>query len=137
MRLSVWVVDGAINKKVSSRIFCLLTGRHTRRGTQRRKKSLQLRDKSSRSWRASSRHMVQAYPHSLKRGVLLLKHREFVLRNPHTIQEHELGPEFLMHLQRAVLLSLEKRNLLTASQVESCLSELEKQCQQAKKNTRK
>ena len=81
--------------------------------------------------------MVQAHPHSLKLGVLLLKHREFVLRDPHTIQEHKLEPEFLMYLQRAVLLSLGKRNLLTALQIESCFSELEKQCQQAKKNARK
>lgn len=38
-------------------------------------------------------------------------------------QEHG---EFLMNVQRAVLFSLEKRELLTSSQRERCLAELER-----------
>lgn len=39
-------------------------------------------------------------------------------------REHAL---FLMNFQRSILVSLEKRRLLTASQRERCLLELEKQ----------
>lgn len=56
-----------------------------------------------------------------------MKHREFVYVGEPVPelneQEHEA---FLMNIQTAVLLSLEKRNLLTASQRERCLLELEK-----------
>ncbi len=57
-----------------------------------------------------------------------MKHREFIYAG-------ELVPElnereyaaFLMNFQRAILISLKKRNLLTASQQERCVLELEKQ----------
>ena len=34
--------------------------------------------------------------------------------------------EFLLHLQESVLYALEKRNLLTHSQAEQCMAEIEK-----------
>lgn len=36
--------------------------------------------------------------------------------------------EFLLHLQKSILYSLEKRNLLTHAQKEHCVAEIEKQC---------
>lgn len=35
--------------------------------------------------------------------------------------------EFLFHLQKSILYSLEKRNLLTHAQKERCIAEIEKQ----------
>ena len=35
--------------------------------------------------------------------------------------------EFLLHLQKSILYSLEKRNLLTHAQKERCITEIEKQ----------
>ena len=35
--------------------------------------------------------------------------------------------EFLLHLQKSILYSLEKRNLLTHAQKERCIAEIEKQ----------
>lgn len=56
-----------------------------------------------------------------------MKHREFVYAG-------EPGPElagqeyaaFLMNVQKAILFSLERRKLLTPSQRQRCLEELEK-----------
>ena len=36
--------------------------------------------------------------------------------------------EFLLHLQKSILYSLEKRKLLTHVQMERCMAEIEKQC---------
>ena len=57
-----------------------------------------------------------------------MKHREFryVGEPVPELNERELAA-FLMNVQRSILISLEKRNLLTASQRERCLLELEKQ----------
>ena len=83
--------------------------------------------------------MVQPLAHILEtREVELLKHREFVyvgdLAPEINEQEHAA---FLMNMQRAILLSLEKRNLLTASQRERCMVELEKQYRQIQKKQRR
>lgn len=73
--------------------------------------------------------MVQTLAHTLRtREVLLIvKHREFtyVGEDIPELDEREYAA-FLMNFQRAILLSLEKRNLLTASQRERCLPELER-----------
>ncbi len=66
-----------------------------------------------------------------------MKHREFVYVG-RTIpeldeQEHEA---FLINIQTAILLSLEKRNLLTASQRKCCLLELEKRRRLSQKEER-
>ena len=57
-----------------------------------------------------------------------MRHREFVYMGDPipdiSIQEHG---DFLINLQKAILCSLEKRKLLSASQRERCLLELEKQ----------
>lgn len=60
--------------------------------------------------------------------LLILKHREFtyVGASVPELNEREHAA-FLMNFQKSILLSLEKRNLLTASQRERCLLELEKQ----------
>ena len=49
-------------------------------------------------------------------------------------QEHAA---FLMNIQKSILLSLEKRKLLTRSQLERCLVELEKQYSQKQSLLRK
>lgn len=57
-----------------------------------------------------------------------MKHREFIyVGEPVPELNEREHAAFLMNIQRAVLLSLEKRDLLTASQRERCLLELEKQ----------
>jgi len=57
-----------------------------------------------------------------------LKHREFrYVGEPVPELNEQEHAAFLMNFQRSILLSLEKRNLLTASQRERCLLELEKQ----------
>ena len=56
-----------------------------------------------------------------------MKHREFVyIGEPVPELNEQEHAAFLMNIQRAILLSLEKRNLLTISQRERCLFELEK-----------
>ena len=55
-------------------------------------------------------------------------HREFVyVGEPVPRLNEQEHAAFLMNLQKAILLSLEQRKLLTHSQRERCLSELEKQ----------
>jgi hypothetical protein len=57
-----------------------------------------------------------------------LKHREFrYVGEPVPELNEREHAAFLMNVQRSILISLEKRNLLTASQRERCLLELEKQ----------
>ena len=57
-----------------------------------------------------------------------MKHREFrYVGDPVPELNEREHAEFFMNIQRSILLSLEKRNLLTASQRERCLLELEKQ----------
>jgi len=57
-----------------------------------------------------------------------LKHREFrYVGEPVPDLNEREHAAFFMNFQRSILLSLEKRNLLTASQRELCLLELEKQ----------
>lgn len=56
-----------------------------------------------------------------------MKHREFVyVGEPVPELNEREHAAFLMNMQRSILFSLEKRNLLTASQRERCLLELEK-----------
>ena len=59
-----------------------------------------------------------------------MKHREFryVGDSVPELNEQEHA-EFFMNIQRSILLSLEKRNLLTASQRQRCLLELNKNFQ--------
>ncbi len=59
-----------------------------------------------------------------------MKHREFryVGDSVPELNEREHA-EFFMNIQRSILLSLEKRNLLTASQRQRCLLELNKNFQ--------
>ncbi len=57
-----------------------------------------------------------------------MKHREFrYVGEPVPELNEREHAAFLMNVQRSILISLEKRNLLTASQRERCLLELEKQ----------
>ncbi len=57
-----------------------------------------------------------------------MKHREFsYVGDPVPELNEREHAAFLMNIQRSILLSLEKRNLLTASQRERCLLELERQ----------
>ncbi len=57
-----------------------------------------------------------------------MKHREFrYVGEPVPDLNEREHAAFLMNVQRSILISLEKRNLLTASQRERCLLELEKQ----------
>lgn len=57
-----------------------------------------------------------------------MKHREYVyVGEPVPELNEKEHAAFLMNFQRSILLSLEKRNLLTASQRECCLLEIEKQ----------
>ncbi len=79
--------------------------------------------------------MVQPLAHILEtREVMLLKHREFVyVGDPVPEINEQEHAAFLMNMQRAILLSLEKRRLLTASQRERCMAELEKQYSQIQK----
>ncbi len=83
--------------------------------------------------------MVQPLAHILEtREVVLLKHREFVyVGDPAPEINEQEHAAFLMNMQRAILLSLEKRNLLTASQRERCMVELEKQYRQIQKKQRR
>ncbi len=83
--------------------------------------------------------MVQPLAHILEtREVVLLKHREFVyVGDPAPEINEQEHTAFLMNMQRAILLSLEKRNLLTASQRERCMVELEKQYRQIQKKQRR
>ncbi len=57
-----------------------------------------------------------------------MKHREFIYAGEPVpkLNEREHAA-FLMNFQKTILLSLEKKNLLTTSQCERCLLELEKQ----------
>ena len=73
--------------------------------------------------------MVQSFAHTLRmREVCLLKHREFIyVGEPVPELDQREHAAFLLNIQRSILLSLEKRNLLTVSQRERCLLELEKQ----------
>ncbi len=57
-----------------------------------------------------------------------MKHREFIyVGEPVPELDQREHAAFLLNIQRSILLSLEKRNLLTVSQRERCLLELEKQ----------
>lgn len=57
----------------------------------------------------------------------MLGHREFAyVGEPVPELKGQEGEAFLMNIQMSILLSLEKRDLLTALQRERCLQELEK-----------
>ena len=67
-----------------------------------------------------------------------MKYREFVyVGDPVPELNEQEHAAFLMNIQRSVILSLEKRNLLTPSQRERCLVELEKQYSQNQKKQRR
>jgi len=58
----------------------------------------------------------------------MLKHREFIYTGEPVLGLNgQEDAAFLLNIQRAVIWSLEKRKLLTASQRERCMTELEKQ----------
>ena len=66
-----------------------------------------------------------------------MKHREFIyVGEPVPELNGQEYAAFLVNIQRSILLSLEKRNLLTASQRERCLLELEKQYRSNQKKQR-
>ena len=66
-----------------------------------------------------------------------MKHREFrYVGEPVPELNEQEHTAFLMNFQRSILLSLEKRNLLTASQQERSLLALEKQYRQNQKKQR-
>lgn len=83
-----------------------------------------------------SRYTVQAIAHILKtEEVLTVKAREFIsVGDPVPELNEQEHAAFLMNLQKAILLSLEQRKLLTHSQREHCLVELEKQYSQGQKS---
>ncbi|MEY8391910.1 hypothetical protein AALA98_11160 [Lachnospiraceae bacterium 45-W7] len=57
-----------------------------------------------------------------------MKYREFVyVGEPVPELNEQEHAAFFMHFQKSILISLEKRGLLSASQRERCLLELEKQ----------
>lgn len=59
-----------------------------------------------------------------------MKHREFrYVGDPVPELNEREHAEFFMNIERSILLSLEKRNLLTASQRQRCLLELNKDYQ--------
>lgn len=65
-------------------------------------------------------------------------HREFVyVGAPAPELNEEEHTDFLVNLQKSILLSLEQRKLLTHSQCERCLSELEKQYSSNQKRERR
>ena len=72
------------------------------------------------------------------REVLRLLHREFVyVGDPVPELNEQEHAAFLMNIQKSILLSLEKRKLLTHSQRERCLVELEKQYSREQKSRRR
>lgn len=72
------------------------------------------------------------------REVLRLLHREFIyVGDPVPELNEQEHAAFLMNIQRSILLSLEKRKLLTHSQRERCLVELEKQYSREQKSRRR
>lgn len=65
-------------------------------------------------------------------------HREFVyVGDPIPELNEQEHAAFLMNIQKSILLSLEKRKLLTASQCERCLSEIEKQYSECQRKQRR
>lgn len=67
-----------------------------------------------------------------------LLHREFAyVGDPVTELNEEEHTAFLMNIQKSILLSLEQRKLLTHSQYERCLTELEKQYSPNQKRERR
>lgn len=58
----------------------------------------------------------------------MAKHREFIYVGDPVPQINEQEHEaFFIHVQQSILLSLEKRDLLTHSQYERCTAKLEEQ----------
>ena len=67
-----------------------------------------------------------------------MKHREFVyVGDPVPQLNEQEHAKFLLNVQKSILFSLEKRNLLTGSQRERCLTILENQYNQSQKNERR
>lgn len=65
-------------------------------------------------------------------------HREFVyVGDPVPELNEQEHAVFLMNIQKSILLSLKKRKLLTHSQRERCLIELEKQYSREQKSRRR
>ncbi len=73
--------------------------------------------------------MVQSLTHIFyMREVFCMEHREFVYSGgPVPELDGQEYTEFLLNIQRAVILSLEKRDLLSALQREHCLLKLGKE----------
>ena len=56
-----------------------------------------------------------------------MKHREYIyVGDPAPKFNEQEHAAFLLNVQKSILLSLEKRNLLTASQRDRCITELER-----------
>lgn len=84
-------------------------------------------------------HMVQPLAHILgMKEVLTVKVREFVpAGGPAPELNEQEYAAFLLQVQRAIVFSLEKRELLTPLQRECCLAELEKQFSQSRQRVRR
>lgn len=66
-----------------------------------------------------------------------MKHREFVYAGGPVPELNEREhAAFLLDVQKAILLSLERRKLLTLSQRQRCVDELEKRYIQSQKKSR-
>lgn len=64
-----------------------------------------------------------------------MKCREFVyVGEPSPQITEQDNPAFYMHIQKSILASLEKRELLTHSQYSRCIEEIEKQYSQKKRS---
>ncbi len=67
-----------------------------------------------------------------------MRHTEYVYTGDPIPQINEqANMAFLVNFQKSILFSLEKRNLLTRSQREKCVAELEKQYSEYQKNQRR
>ena len=84
-------------------------------------------------------NLVQPLLHRLeRRRCCTLKHKDFVyIGEPVPELNAAEDAAFLLNLQKAVLLSLKEKMLLTASQYERCLDELEKEYIGKQKNQRR
>lgn len=59
----------------------------------------------------------------------MMKKREYIIENsPDGELEAQEYAEFVLNIQKALLFSLEKKNYLTLSQRNQCVSLLEKKC---------
>ena len=71
-------------------------------------------------------------------GACGVKHREFVyIGDPVPELNEQEHAKFLLNVQKSILFSLEKRDLLTGTQRERCLTALEQQYSRSQKSKRR